>query len=63
MFLPTPEELLAQAGTADEVEGTVIGFSDSGLESRVYAVVEVIKRREVVVPIHKLRVVGTDQDA
>jgi hypothetical protein len=60
VFLPAAEELHAQIGVTDEVEGRVIGFSDSGMESRVYAVVEIIEKREVIVPINKLRVEGTD---
>lgn len=55
MFLPSPEELLPGAG---ELEGVVIGFSDSGAQQRVFAVVEVVQRQEVVVPVEKLRLIG-----
>jgi hypothetical protein len=50
------------AAEADEVEGTVIGFSDSGMEARVYAVIEVVRRQEVVVPIARLRIAGSNPD-
>jgi hypothetical protein len=56
VFLPSPEELLP--APAEEIEGVVIGFSDSGTQSRVYALVEVVQRQEVVVPIEKLHVIG-----
>jgi hypothetical protein len=38
------------------VEGTVVDFSDSGITSRVFAVVEVVQKHAVVVPVAKLRV-------
>jgi hypothetical protein len=37
------------------VEGIVVDFSDSGDVPRVYAVVEVVERRTVVVPVGRLR--------
>lgn len=37
-----------------ELEGIVTGFSDSGLQPRVFAVVDVIARQSVVVPVEKL---------
>jgi len=54
VFLPNPEELLL----ARELEGVVVGFSDSGAQSRVFAVVEVVQKQEVVVPVDKLHVIG-----
>jgi len=38
-----------------ELEGTIVGFSDSGGASRVFALVEVVQRRTVVVPVENLR--------
>jgi hypothetical protein len=58
VFLPSPEEVLL--GLADEeLEGVVVGFSDSGGQPRVFAVVEVVRRQEVVVPVNRLRVMGS----
>ena len=59
MFLPSPEELLPGTG---ELEGVVIGFSDSGTQSRVFAVVEVVQKQEVVVPVDKLRLIGSSSE-
>ena len=39
---------------ADLVEGTVIEFSDSGKEQRVFAVVEIAGQERVVVPVGAL---------
>jgi hypothetical protein len=55
VFLPNPEELLRPAG---DLEGVVVGFSDSGAEARVFAVVEVVQKQEVVVPVDKLQPIG-----
>jgi D-arabinose 5-phosphate isomerase GutQ len=58
IFLPSAEEVLALSPTA-ELEGVVIDFSDSGSTSRVFAVVDVIRRQNVVVPVEKLEVVAS----
>jgi hypothetical protein len=58
IFLPSPEELPLDFA-ADELDGVVVGFSDSGGQPRVFAVVEVVRRAEVVVPVDKLRVMGS----
>jgi hypothetical protein len=55
IFLPDPDELLQPAG---ELEGVVVGFSDSGAAARVFAVVEVVQKQEVVVPVDKLHPIG-----
>ena len=60
IFLPSTEEVLALSSTT-ELEGVVINFSDSGTEPRVFAVVDVIRRQNVVVPVEKLRVVNADK--
>ena len=54
-FLPGPEELLEPPSADSIAEGTVVDFSDSGSRSRYFAVVEVLTRRRVVVPVDKLR--------
>ena len=53
--MPSPEELFRPAG---DLEGVVVGFSDSGTEARVFAVVEVVQTQEVVVPVEKLHPVS-----
>ena len=39
-----------------ELDGTIIDFSDSGDSSQVYAVVEVVRKQSVVVPVAKLKI-------
>ena len=58
VFLPNPEGVLATPSTRDELEGTIIDFSDSGQTARVFALVEVIRRQTVVVPVEKLHSVS-----
>jgi hypothetical protein len=55
VFLPEAEELRGAWAETAEVGGTVVDFSDSGSASRVFAVVEVVQRHTVVVPVEKLR--------
>jgi hypothetical protein len=57
VFLPSAEEVLALS-PATELEGVVIDLSDSGTESRVFAIVDVIRRQNVVVPVEKLQFVA-----
>ena len=59
VFLPSAEEVLALS-PATELEGVVIDFSDSGSQARVFAVVAVIRRQNVVVPVEKLHVVAAN---
>jgi hypothetical protein len=48
------------APTAEgQLEGVVISFSDSGSERGVFAVVEVVKRQTVVIPVKLATVVVT----
>jgi hypothetical protein len=62
VFLPSPEEVLPAMVVTDEVEGTVVGFSDSGAVLRAFAVIEVVRRQEVIVPVDKLRVIGANNE-
>jgi hypothetical protein len=57
IFLPSAEEVLALSA-ATELEGVVVDFSDSGAQARVFAVVDVIRRQNVVVPVERLQVVA-----
>jgi hypothetical protein len=55
VFLPEVEDLRTSWADHAEVEGTVVDFSDSGSAPRVFAVVEVIQRHTVIVPVVKLK--------
>lgn len=57
IFLPLADELPGALKESAVLEGTVLSFSDSSQEHRVFAVVEVVMRRSVVVPVVKLKVV------
>lgn len=54
VFLPNPEAVLAKPQAEEEVEGTIIDFSDSGQKARFFALVDVTRRQTVVVPVEKL---------
>ncbi len=58
VFLPNAEGVFVAAPDEGNVEGTILNFSDSGSKSRVFAVVDVIRRQTVIVPVEKLEVVG-----
>ena len=54
VFLPNPDALLVIPPAEEEVEGTIIDFSDSGQKARFFALVDVVRRQTVVVPVEKL---------
>ena len=58
IFLPDPEEIQFFPSGSDELEGTIIDFSDSGVQSKAYAVVEVVRRLSLVVPVDELQKVN-----
>jgi hypothetical protein len=53
-------ELGEAFGAESVVEGTVIGFSDSGRKQHVFAVVEVDQRLTMVVAMDKLSLLAAD---
>ena len=55
VFLPSQDEVRAFVPDADELEGTIVGFSDAGTQAKAYAVVELVRRLSVVVPVEQLR--------
>jgi hypothetical protein len=55
VFLPGPEEALESLSLKSEVEGRIIDFSDSGDVRRAFAVVDVVRRQIVVLPVDKVR--------
>ena len=59
VFLPSPGGALAAIPEEAELEGTVIDFSDSGMKSRFFAVIEVVRTQSLIVPVDKLEVIGT----
>jgi hypothetical protein len=59
-FLPPAEETFSKLNLEGCVEGTVMGFSDSGNEPRVFAIVEVIRHVHVVVPVKELVISPVD---
>lgn len=59
VFLPGPEELLTAPSAQSECEGTVVDFSDSGATPRFFALVEVVTRRTLVIPVEKLKLIET----
>ena len=54
IFLPARDDLPKSLATDTEVEGTVVDFSDSGPLPRIFAVIDVISRQSVIVPVDKL---------
>jgi hypothetical protein len=57
IFLPGAAGWSAALSEEPELEGTIVGFSDSGSKPRYFAVIEVVKRHTLIVPVEKLDVV------
>ena len=55
VFLPAAEVLHENLSGTDELQGTVVGFSDSGSIRRAFAVVEVTYKHTLIVPVQKLK--------
>jgi hypothetical protein len=60
IFLPTPHEFLLSWPIGPELEGVIVSLSDSGLDERAFAVVDVIQKRTVVVPVQMLSLEPND---
>jgi hypothetical protein len=54
VFLPSAADLSVVSLVEEELEGTVVDFSDSGSTPNAFAVIEVIQKRTVIVPVEKL---------
>jgi hypothetical protein len=54
-FLPDSDTIYAHPEGAEELEGTIVGFSDSGDIIRAFALVEVLLKRIVIVRSDRLR--------
>ena len=59
VFLPGPEELSIAPSEQSECEGTVVDFSDSGATPHYFALVEVVTRKTLVIPVEKLKMIET----
>ncbi len=55
IYLPARDDLPKSLTTAESLEGTVVDISDSGFLPRVFAVVDVMARQSVIVPLEKLQ--------
>jgi len=62
IFLPSPEQAAARLALDDEVEGTIVEFSDSGSVPQAFAIVSVKRSVTVVVPTDRLRLVEDKAD-
>lgn len=60
VFLPGPGSAVLHDET--ELDGTVVEFSDSGARTRAYAVIEVIRKQMMVVPVEKLTRMANSPD-
>jgi len=61
VFLPEPEEALAALTVDTVAQGIVVEFSDSGAQTRTYAVVEITPRQKVLVPMSAIQIVAYEQ--
>ena len=59
MFLWPGEEPLSALPPDAEIRGRLMAFSDSGSEARVFAVIELVKKQSVIVPVSDLEVIET----
>ncbi len=58
VFLPSSEEAFSALAPDALLEGVVVSFSDAGSELRVFAVVDVVRRQLLVVPVNRITVVA-----
>jgi hypothetical protein len=58
VFLANPEDAMSLASENGDLEGTIVGFSDSGTAAKAYAVVEVVRKMSLVVPVDDLNLIS-----
>jgi hypothetical protein len=58
VFLPGPDVGTPPSSEMTELDGTLIEFSDSGSRTKAFAVVEVVRKQLIVVPVEKLEYVA-----
>jgi hypothetical protein len=57
VFLPSPGGVPLAIEEDQELEGTILDFSDSGSKPRIFAVVEVVRTQSYIVPVERLEVI------
>jgi len=62
VFVPRREDVTRAFSLGSYLEGTVIGFSDSGHTPQAFGVVEVVRTLTVVVPVDQLHRTDSTQD-
>ena len=60
VYLPEPTEVLANLTPETEANGVVVEFSDSGNDSRAYAVVRITMNQSVLLPVGALHLLKPD---
>jgi hypothetical protein len=55
VFWPNHEAVFAPLAPETEVEGVIVSFSDSGSKAHAFAVVEVVRKQTLIVPVEKLK--------
>lgn len=58
VFLPSPGGVSPAVEEETELEGTIVGFSDSGAKRQFFAVLEVVRTQSMIVPVDKLELIG-----
>jgi len=61
VFLPSAGEVSTRLAETEELEGTILSFSDSGDQPRAFAVIEVVRKVTVVVPVSELQSAGLNE--
>jgi len=55
VYLPEPHDVLANLTADVQAEGVVVEFSDSGEQSRAYALVRITAQQSVLLPVNALQ--------
>ena len=58
MFFPAADTANVELSGDAEMEGSIVDFSDSGLERQAFAVVDVGRGQRMVVPVRKLQLIA-----
>lgn len=61
VFLPQQEDLFKAPLAEEELEGTIVGFSDSGSKARAFAVIDIVRTQNVIVPTSKLQIERSEE--
>jgi hypothetical protein len=55
VFWSNEEGVFAPLAPGTEVDGVIVSFSDSGSKPKAFAVVEVVRKQTLIVPLEKLQ--------